>query len=89
MIRQANERISSHEKESWEKVVNDEESMMLNLALAKLPYEQKEAVTLRLKAGMKFKQIAKLQNVSAGTVQGRYRYGLEKLRSILNGEIEK
>ena len=89
MILEADERISSPEKESWEKVVNDEESMMLNLAMAKLPYEQKEAVTLRLKAGMKFKQIAKLQNVSVGTVQGRYRYGLEKLRSKLDGEVNK
>lgn len=89
MILEADEQISSHEKESWEKVVNDEESMMLNIALTKLPYEQKEAIALRLKAGMKFKQIAKLQDVSVGTVQGRYRYGLEKLRSILNGEVEK
>ena len=81
--------ILSSEKQAWEKVINDEQSMMLNLALAKLPYEQKEVVTLRLKAGMRFKQISKLQNVSVSTVQGRYRYGLNKLRSILNGEIEK
>lgn len=81
--------IPSDEKQAWEKVINDEQSIMLNLALAKLSYEQKEAVTLRLKAGMRFKQIAKLQNVSVSTVQGRYRYGLNKLRSILDGEIEK
>ncbi|MHC4759215.1 MAG: sigma factor-like helix-turn-helix DNA-binding protein [Planctomycetota bacterium] len=57
--------------------------------MAQLPYEQREAVILHLRAKMKFRQIAKLQNVSTSTVQGRYRYGLEKLRSILNGEVEK
>lgn len=37
---------------------------------------------------MKFKEIAKLQNVSINTVQGRYRYGLTKLRTILDGEFK-
>ena len=83
------EQIQSREKEAWEKVTSDEQSIVLNTALAKLSYEQREAVTLHLKAGLRFKQIAKLQNVSVSTVQGRYRYGLDKLRSTLNGEVEK
>jgi RNA polymerase sigma factor (sigma-70 family) len=83
------EQIQSGEKEAWEKVNSDEQSMIINAALAKLSYEQREAVTLRLKAGLRFRQIAKLQNVSVSTVQGRYRYGLDKLRVILNGEVEK
>jgi len=83
------DKIRSDEKEAWEKVISDEQSMILNTAMARLSYEQKEAVTLHLKAGMRFKQIAKLQNVTVSTVQGRYRYGLDKLKSILNGEIEK
>jgi RNA polymerase sigma factor (sigma-70 family) len=61
----------------------------LSAALAELPYEQREAVTLHLKAGLRFKQIAKLQNIPVSTVQGRYRYGLDKLRTILNSEVEK
>ncbi len=81
--------ISSSEKESIDNVIGDEQSMILNRALAKLSYEQKEVVTLHLNAGMRFRQIARLQNVKLSTVQGRYRYGLDKLRSILNGEIEK
>jgi len=36
---------------------------------------------------MKFKAIAELQGVSINTVQSRYRYGLDKLRSILNSEV--
>jgi RNA polymerase sigma factor (sigma-70 family) len=58
-------------------------------ALAKLPYEQREVVTLHLRTGMKFGQIAKLQDVSVNTAKGRYRYALEKLRSMLNGELER
>jgi len=38
---------------------------------------------------MKFRDIAKLQQVSINTVQGRYRYGLNRLRSTLNGEAEE
>ena len=57
-------------------------------ALARLPYEQREVVTLHLRAGMTFHRIARLQAVSVNTVKGRYRYALEKLRSTLNGELE-
>ncbi len=56
-------------------------------AIALLPYEQREVVVLHLKAGLMFKQIAGLQKVSVNTVQSRYRYGIDKLRSILNGEV--
>ncbi len=55
--------------------------------LAELPDEQREVVLLRIKAGMKFKEIAAAQKVSIPTVQGRYRYGMDKLRSLLNGEL--
>jgi RNA polymerase sigma-70 factor (ECF subfamily) len=68
-------------------VVCDEISQQLNKAIAELPYEQRETVILHLKGGIKFKEIAVLQNASINTVQGRYRYGLDKLRSILKDEV--
>jgi RNA polymerase sigma-70 factor (ECF subfamily) len=52
-----------------------------------LPYEQREVVLLHLRGGMRFVEIARSQNVSVNTALGRYRYGLEKLRTKLNGEI--
>jgi RNA polymerase sigma-70 factor (ECF subfamily) len=61
----------------------------VNKAITQLPYEQREVIILHLKAGMKFREIAKLQSVSVNTIQGRYRYGLNKLRSILDGEVQK
>lgn len=59
----------------------------LRAAMTCLPYEQREVITLRLEAGMTLKRIASLQQTSISTVQARYRYGLEKLRSSLNGEL--
>jgi RNA polymerase sigma-70 factor (ECF subfamily) len=67
----------------------NEELQLLSGALEQIPYEQKEAVILYLRGRMKFKAIAKLQNVSIKTVQSRYRYGLDKLRVILDGQVKK
>jgi RNA polymerase sigma factor (sigma-70 family) len=70
-------------------VINDEMSVRINNALSELPYEQREAVILHLKGKLRFREIAVLQNASINSVQGRYRYGLDKLRSMLNGEVQK
>lgn len=61
----------------------------LSGAMAQLPYEQREVITLHVHSGMTFRRIAKWQNTSISTVQGRYRYGIEKLRSLVNGELSK
>jgi RNA polymerase sigma-70 factor (ECF subfamily) len=65
-----------------------EETARLNQAVARLPDEQREVVLLRLKVNLKFRDIAKLQQTPINTVLGRYRYGLDRLRSLLNGEVE-
>jgi RNA polymerase sigma factor (sigma-70 family) len=57
-------------------------------ALSQLSPEQREAVVLRIKAGMSLKQIAQRQNASYVAVQARYRRGIETLRSMLNGKHE-
>lgn len=69
--------------------IESEELKKAELAMANLPYEQRETIVMRLHGGLKFRTIAKLQNVSIKTVQGRYRYGLNKLRTILNTEVTK
>jgi RNA polymerase sigma-70 factor (ECF subfamily) len=69
--------------------IEAEQLMRLRKALTRIPYQQREAVLLHLKGDMTFKEIAKLQGVSISTIHGRYRYGLDKLRSLLNGEVEK
>jgi RNA polymerase sigma-70 factor (ECF subfamily) len=70
-------------------VVRGELSELLDLAMAQIPCEQREAIVLHLQSKMKFRQIAKSQGVSVNTVLSRYRYGLDKLRSILNGELKR
>ncbi|MHC4666129.1 MAG: RNA polymerase sigma factor [Planctomycetota bacterium] len=72
--------------EQW--IVSNEQLKRVNDALAQLPYEQREVVILHVQGGMKFRAIAESQGVSINTVQSRYRYGLEKLRSILDSEVE-
>jgi len=72
-----------------QRVILDEQATLLNNAVAELPDEQREVILLRLKADMKFREIAKLQETSTNTVLSRYRYGLEKLRSTLNGEVKE
>jgi RNA polymerase sigma-70 factor (ECF subfamily) len=59
----------------------------LRAAMAQLPYEQREVITPHMQSGMTFRSIARRQNTSVSTVQGRYRYGMNKLRSLLNGEL--
>ena len=66
-----------------------EESIKISEALVQIPFEQREVVVLHIHGSMKFREIAKVQSVSVKTIQSRYRYGLDKLRSILNSEVEK
>lgn len=55
----------------------------------RLAYEQREAIVLYLHGRMKFKAIGELQKVSTKTAHTRYRAGLDKLKSMLNGEFEE
>ena len=77
-------RASQPDPEQW--AILSEQLHQLSGAMAQLPYEQREAVALHEGASMTFPQIACLQQVSVNTAQGRCRYGLQKLRSLLNSE---
>ncbi|MHC4103636.1 MAG: RNA polymerase sigma factor, partial [Planctomycetota bacterium] len=69
--------------------VRGELSKQLDCAMAQLPYEQREIIILHLQSRAGFRQIAKSKGVSANTIRSRYRYGLNKLRSILDGQLRK
>jgi RNA polymerase sigma factor (sigma-70 family) len=76
------------QREPLQEVMADEQRQRLTAALAELPDEQREAVLLHLHAGLKFHEIARVQSVTPKTAWSRYRYGLDRLRSLLNGQAE-
>jgi len=83
------EQLISKDNEPIRLVIQSEELQKLGFAMSRLPYEQREAVVLRLHGRMKFKRIAQLQKVSIKTAHSRYRRGLNGLKSILNVEVKK
>ena len=70
-------------------IVCEEEYKLLYEAIARLPYEQKETLVLHIQGKIKFKDIARIQETPVSTTLSRYRYGINKLRSMLNSEVEK
>lgn len=65
------------------RLIATEESRQVFQALAKLPVEQREVITLHLHGEMTFQEIALQLGFSINTIQSRYRYGIEKLRTLL------
>jgi RNA polymerase sigma-70 factor (ECF subfamily) len=84
------EQANSVEQDSSEPsrlIACNEELQLLSSALGELPYEQREVIALHIHGQIRFRVIANSLGISVNTVKGRYRYGIRKLRSILNGEI--
>ena len=81
------EQMTSERKGPVQMVVCDEELKRLRIAMTHLSQPQREAIVLYLHGGLKFRQIAKFQEVPIKTAQSRFRCGLDKLRSILNSEV--
>ena len=69
-------------------MISGEQEENIRQALGRLPYPQREVIILHLQEGMRFHTIAELQGTSINTVQSRYSYGLDKLRTLLEGRVE-
>ena len=54
--------------------------------LARLPQEQREVIVLKIWHEYTFDEIARLLEQSPNTVAGRYRYGLQKLKTWMKAE---
>lgn len=61
----------------------------LSRALGELPLEQRAVVHLKLWENLTFEQIAEALDLSPNTAASRYRYGLDKLRSLLRPLYEE
>jgi len=56
--------------------------------LARLAPEQRQAVVLHVLGALRFREIARQTGESVNTVKSRYRYGIARLRSQLDGQVE-
>ena len=81
--------VTSSERGPLQWAVLSERLELLSRAMQELPYEQREVISLRMETDLPFRRIARLQRASVNTVKGRYRYGINKLRSLLNNEVDK
>jgi RNA polymerase sigma-70 factor, ECF subfamily len=63
---------------------SEEERMLIDEALKRLPAEQREVVYLKVFEGMTFQEIADRCEISINTAGSRYRYAIEALRRTLS-----
>ena len=59
----------------------------LQAALARLPQPQREVIVMKVYKERTFLDISRLLGLPANTVASRYRYGMEKLRTLLGNLI--
>jgi RNA polymerase sigma-70 factor (ECF subfamily) len=69
--------------DTWETVAADLERGHIRSALAALPDEQRRTLELAYYAGYTQSEISSLMDVPLGTVKGRTRMALRRLRSVL------
>lgn len=68
----------------WQAVWDAQRGELVRGALDRLPLEQKKSIELAYFSGYTQVEIAGLMGVPLGTVKGRVRMGLEKLKNLLN-----
>lgn len=66
-----------------EKTVKSETSEWMQIAINRLPTEQREVLILRHYGELSFKEIAEVTQVSINTALGRMRYALTNLKKII------
>ena len=67
----------------WQQVWSDMRGATVRSALERLPVEQKKSIELAYFSGYSQSEIAELMSVPLGTVKGRMRIGLQKLKTML------
>jgi RNA polymerase sigma-70 factor (ECF subfamily) len=100
-VRSFRNRALNHHRSLWRRLTREWESLRwfeksagetsaersAMRCLAELPREQREAIVLKLWHDCTFEEIGGLLEISANTAAGRYRYGLQKIKSQLEGLV--
>ncbi len=76
--------IQVFEESAEERMLREQSYTDLRATIQLLPDEQKEVLIMRHYAGLSFKDIAELTDVSINTALGRMRYALSNLRKLMN-----
>lgn len=79
---------SARQPDSSELVSDAELHQRVRAALAGLAPEQHQAIVLHVLGSLRFREIARQTGEPVNTVKSRYRYGITKLRSLLDGQVE-
>lgn len=69
--------------DTWSEVSNTLDRALLKECLEQIPLEQREVIELAYFQGHTQREIAELKGIPLGTVKGRVRIGLQKLRSLV------
>lgn len=67
---------------TWGAVLDSDRAMTLRAAVDSLPPSQRETIELTFYGGLSHTQAARALDVPAGTVKGRVRLGLDRLRHV-------
>lgn len=102
-VRSFRNRALNHRRSLWRRITREFESQRwfergsdespteraAMRCLETLPVAQREVIVLKLWHDYTFEEIGELLDLSPHTAAGRYRYGLEKLRACLKGEVHE
>lgn len=75
--------IPSTQPEVWEEAWHKQQRNVIRVVLAQLPVEQREVIELAYFDGYTHAEIAQQKNIPLGTVKGRMRLGLQKMRHLV------
>ncbi|HEX7737929.1 MAG TPA: sigma-70 family RNA polymerase sigma factor [Ktedonobacteraceae bacterium] len=77
--------LASHEPEMWQRVWGGEQAHVIRKVLDELPPEQRQVIELNYFGGYSHTEIACKLEMPIGTIKGRIRLGLLKIKTHLRG----
>lgn len=80
--------VQSRYVDVWQEVSKNLDKEWVRKAVEDLPENQREAIQLAYFEGYTCQQVSELTRVALGTVKGRIRLGMQKLRGLLMDAVE-